>query len=281
MGGQGGSGTRGVWELLDTLSRTHHLNWHFAAADARTRDALALREAQLVPTAQTVVATHRGLGFDAASLHPGLRGEVLRRLCAFEAGLLAESRAALGNWSRGLSVVKEPVTQYLLPLLHERYAGRFRFLHITRDVRSISSYHVEGDPGFTRRYLGAEREGMLRARMTSVFRRPLSRAEARRPLFVAVWAATQADVRAWAAAHLSAGEYHQVRVEALVVERDTQAARALLAWLGVELSDGQLARVLARLGGHARRYQARNLTPALREWVEEVAGPTLRDLGYS
>lgn len=280
LGGQGGSGTRGVWELLYRLNAAHSLGWHFAAAAPDTRDSLAVREALLVPTAQTMVATYRGLGFDEASLHPGLRGEVLRRLCALDTVLLAETAASRANWTHGLTVVKEPLTQYLLPLLAERHRGRFHFLHLTRDVRSISSYHVEGGAAFTRRYLGAAREGAIRARMARVLGR-LAPPQARRPLFMAMWGTTQADVRAWAAAHLDASEYHQLRVESVFVERDTQALRAVLAWLGAgHLSDGQLARLLEGQGGHAQRYEHRNMTPALRLWAEEVAGASLRDLGY-
>jgi hypothetical protein len=282
MGGQGGSGTRGVWKFL---------NMSGACAMVRSSpsslDSLGLRSAELVSSAVTVFLTHRSLNFTFASLHPSLEDETKRRFCVFEEDLSHDLAAFHIKHGAVALAIKEPVTMYLLPLFHQRIRS-MKFLHLTRDVRTISTYHKEGQTHFQRRFYTAAAQQRILAQLESVY--PPEHAiwstapERKRHLFIKTWADTQAELMRWASQNLEQHEYFHMRVEDIYVQADVAASTAkikqLFAWLGYPTSDERVALLLKKAQGYADKYIVRPLDTDLQRWVDLAAGSVLRNLGY-
>ena len=284
MGGQGGSGTRGVWQFLQKSGACHMVR-----SSPDSFDSFGLRSTRLIRSAVTLFLMHRSLNFTLDTLHPALEGEVHRRFCRFESRLAADLAAMYIHSPNAVALaIKEPLTMYLVPVFQQRIRA-FKFLHLTRDVRTISKLHMEGKPFFQRRYFTAA----AHARIQEQLRAQYAPGDAvwsdttllRRHMFIRTWADTQSELRRWAAAHLAPHEYFHLRVEDLYVQADPAASAAkiheLFAWLGYVVSDDEVTQLLLKAQGHGSKYVVRPLSDGLHYWVNASAGHVLRDLGYA
>lgn len=282
VGGQGGSGTRGIGLLLESSPACH-----FVQSDRNTRDSVALRRSHLEATSSTVFLLARSHEVTFADLQPSVAQELRRNFCKFEALLAPElaSFAVAGPQLRVLAI-KEPKLMYLLPLFRERVEN-LRFLHVTRDVRTISKYHEEGEPSFINRLYGPAGMAKIRAQLAALLgsEDALSRLperRLRRLVFIKTWADTQRSLLRWAKAHLGPESYYHLRVEDVYVAQDAASVTQMFHWMGDNVSKAAVVDSLRM----QRKYRSKYLISAadrgdkvLKEWVETVAGDVLDELG--
>ena len=278
VGGQGGSGTRGVWAVLKASAV-------IVRSDRFTRDSLALREAGLVDGNRGVTPflTARSHNFSFGTLHPALRTEYGHMLCKFQR-LLAPDVARFRNSSTAVALaIKEPRTMYLLPLLVETLPS-LRFLHLTRDPRTVSNWHVEGRHHVHLRMYGVKGMQAILAEAAALGGISPEVAAPRvssRLLAIKMWSDTQRSLMAWCRLHLARrGAYMHLRVEDLYVRHDEAALARLFDWMGFDSSAEQRTRLLSGGKGHEAKYVLRERNPFILAWVDHVGGDVLDALGY-
>lgn len=279
VGGQGGSGTRGVWQLLRRSTTA-------ARSSRASHDSLALRRSGLTRGLRgaTPFLTARSLNFSLQSLHPALRAELRLQLCRLQELLAPDAARYVAAGAGGVLALKEPRSMYLLPLLLDAFPAA-RFLHLTRDPRTVRRWHLEGRPAMSARLFGREGVAALLRRAEDVYgtaeavEEPRTR---RRLLAAAVWAETQRALVRWCGARLGAATYRHVRVEALYVERDEAALADLQTWLGRAGGAGERAALLRQWRRHGGKYRlsASDADPRFLAWLDLIGGDVLDALGY-
>jgi len=282
IGGQGGGGTRGIVQLLESFPSCMSVQ-----SDRDSRDSLALRRSGLERSSGTVFLLSRSHEFTFAGLQPSLAAELRRQFCRFEALLAPDlARFAVAGPQLRVLAIKEPKSMYLLPLFRERVEN-LRFLHLTRDVRTISKYHEENKPSFVTRFYGPTGMAKTRAQLVALLgsERALSRLpkpRLRRLMFIKTWADTQRSLVRWAKAHLEPATYFHLRVEDAYVDLNAASVTQMFRWMGDNVSETKVAKVLNKGRGHGAKYRIRpadRRDKVLKTWVETVAGDVLDEFG--
>jgi Protein of unknown function (DUF3431) len=278
VGGQGGSGTRGVWDVLKASTVT-------VRSDRNTRDTLALREAGLSRGRRgaTPFLAARGHNFSFATLHPALRSEFERSLCKFQRLLAPEVARFLASSTACALAMKEPRFMYMLPLLVESFPS-LHFLHLTRDPRTVSKWHIEGHRSMHLRLFGKQGIETILAEAEAFFgkKRVASSPELRKRLLsIKMWSTTQRSLLQWCNEHLAPrGAYMHLRVEDLYVRHDEAALARLFDWMEFESSVEEREQLLNGGRGHEAKYVLTERNPRILDWTDHVGGDVLDALGY-
>jgi hypothetical protein len=245
IGGQGGSCTRAVAELLLRTNRIYlDLDideWDGTSLDAwcmRTQDRSAgLNAPELIGS---LIGSTRSPDYSLDDLPAGLCRELLSRSKTLDVLLkerfvkrrafiqimqaLGEDYCDIQYWGW-----KEPRSMYYLPLWQAMY-GRFSFIHVVRDVRTIRQKHLEGQADFYQACFGRHEANPQTA-------------------FEELWAAINLGAYRWATRHIPR-DYFILQVEKLAGQRETaqREINRLVNFLGINFTDkDKLARVFRPL----------------------------------
>mmetsp|Transcript_7736 Transcript_7736/g.25678 ORF Transcript_7736/g.25678 Transcript_7736/m.25678 type:complete len:417 (-) Transcript_7736:51-1301(-) len=289
IGGQGGSGTRAIVELLNATGAVHLGPFHQPYWDN-----MPLFLSRLHHPAPEMIALLRAsngsLAYELEALPSEQREKMITRMCWFFDRMRKHVRggpAALPGHRWGF---KEPRNMYLLPLWRAAFGrGGFDFLHVVRDVRTIHSLHIEGKPAVQRAWFGDQKLAQILAKRNRAGIAP--RGGGPGAPFVEMWATSQMDARRWMEAEMPRENYRIVRVEdfagPLSATTRDEATKGLLEWVGVDVPEERVAaakrvfrddpKSLAHYDVHAdanaknRRFQ---------DVVRLFAAPTLKAFGY-
>ena len=168
---------------------------------------------------------------------------------------------------------------YLLPLLAESLPS-LRFLHLSRDPRTVSQWHIEGQEWMhLRRYGVAGMEAILYgAGGAAAVAQPALSA---RLLSIKLWSTTQRSLMVWCKEHMKPrGAYMHMRVEDLYVRHDEAALARLFEWMGFHSTRAEREKLLAAGKGHEGKYVLAERDPFILAWVDRVGGDVLDALGY-
>jgi len=235
IGGCGGSGTPAVAEIL-LRSNRFYLDVSPDSDDPGSLNSFGMRAAegrsgQIDAALISEILRNRGSAdYQWADLPLELQQELLARGRSMQALMrenardgsamqdvmtrLGKTRQRRDQWGW-----KEPLNLYFLPLWKVLY-GRFRFIHVVRDPRSISDRHRVAGAQFHEALFGHapvhERDGFERC-----------------------WAKTNLDVFHWASREIAPHNYLLLRAEDLATQ-DEKARREtsrLLNFVGLDFAD--------------------------------------------
>ena len=262
IGGQGGSGTRSIVLFLRAAGVL--LN---GDEDMQTRDALAMRRAHLtkLDTTWKSLPLFRRLDWNLNFCQLPLdvqRVESARgRAFARHILQLIDAYKHLGNKTWGW---KEPRNIFHLPLWQAMFP-KFKFLHIVRDVRTISKVHVEGSAHVWRAFWDDDYDMVQKGLIEQLFASeedsksavPLLAAYRAlvlwRLFFIKFWCQEQLALLR-AGATLGKERYRCLRIEDLIsptAQRESVIS-ALLSWSGVSLPNSFAAMTNVFIGHEAR-----------------------------
>lgn len=245
IGGQGGSCTRAVAELLLRTNRVY-LDLDINERDSTSLDAWCMRTQDCSAglnapeLIRLLIGATRSLDYSLDDLPAGLRRELFSRSRVLDA-LLKEGFAKKESFIRIMRALgedfceirhwgwKEPRSLYYLPLWQAMY-GSFRFIHVVRDVRTIRQKHLEGQAGFYQACFGRHEDDP-------------------QTVFEELWAAMNLDVYHWARRHIPR-DYILLQVEKLAAQGETaqREINRLINFLGIDFTDrDKLARVFRPL----------------------------------
>lgn len=277
VAGQGGSGTRSIVELLRGAGVEMN-----GGVDTNTweKDSRAMRLARMDESSVeddlisllTPVVGRDGALYDLAGLSRDARRLEIAAVCAFAINMTdTATRAAVTGAPWGW---KEPRALFHLPGFQLAFP-KFRFVHVARDVRTLSATHLEGYASTWSRWWGKDRMlaeirdalgvvahilGPLKSRQGKhscqhVFRSTVIW----RVLFARFWAEEQLTlIRAGIV--LGSVRYRLVRLEELTGARGAAKVEELLEWVSGDASAGlSLAQLTAlwreTFDGHQSSYR--------------------------
>jgi len=219
---------------------------------------------------------------DARHISPKVAAEVRTAICRLKGLLLPEFSAFHASGEFKWIALKEPYLMFLLPLLLHMLPHA-RFLHLTRDVRTVHRFHDQGTTTFQRKLYGLDGLAKLDESISQTCT-ALPHAGRDRLRAIAVWADTQRGLMAWAVRELGPPAYRHLRVEDVYLKRDGKQIQALFAWLDVDLPLPFVERLLAGVCRKRHNYwvsKRDRRDQGLSRWVDQVAGDVLDHMGYS
>jgi hypothetical protein len=241
IGGQGGTGTRAIAELLIFSKHVELLE-----SSEETRDSISMRRSGLnnKKHMMDIMRECRSLNYSLHELSVGLRKRIRekihRLLNNIDSELSANKKLDLWGW-------KEPRTMYYLPFFDEVFQN-FRFVHVIRDVRNIRQRHIEGLPELYFAYFG------------KVWRNSDIG-------FKKLWSALNLDVYRWAKENIP-GRYHLLNIEKFTGDREEckHAINSLFNFIGVQDFD---VVPLTKLFYPLKPYKKERVRGIVREALQE------------
>jgi hypothetical protein len=234
---------------------------------------LALQAEDVVPRLAAAIGKE-GVLYDLDALPRDLRRIELASMCAFAKNVSAAASAASAGGAWGW---KEPRALFHLPAFGLAFPN-FKFVHIARDVRTISKTHVEGDLVLWRAWWNDRFEQEVNAarqlardalglrdgpRDKTPCDKTVQEAVAWRVAFSRFWAEEQLAL-VQAGARLGPDRYRVVRIEDAAAPADdaagASAAMDFLAWVhgpnwAKPLAADQATLWRTTFGGHAASYR--------------------------
>jgi len=234
IGGQGGSGTRLVAQILKQTKQFGLLFSSSASLDSFSFRYCRLNSPSFIFEFLRKVRT---LNYDTKQIENSLRERIEFYCQCLIKNISLEGRCRrIWGW-------KEPRTMYWLPFLNMQFPN-LKFIHVVRDVRNIRSTHIEGKNELYQAYFNSSTEPNQRER------------------FEKLWAALNSDVLKWSERNIFK-RYRIVRIEDLTGENKEEAIKKLLLFLGIK---DENVKKLARL---AKPLRLPDNTPRF-GFVEEI-----------